>query len=110
METNIALISYCSVYQGYEKGRCPGFAGNEKARWCKVRSCNIERDLTSCSDCDQFSDVSDCKKFNNFISKVFALLWNSDRRKGILYIKSNRSDAFAEKMISLNRVSIKLSD
>jgi hypothetical protein len=111
METNVTLVSYCGLYCGacpsYKKGRCPGCAGNDKAAWCKVRSCNIQKCLTSCADCDEFEEVNDCKKFNNFISKMFALVLNSNRRKGILFIKSNGREAFAENMIKLDRVSLK---
>jgi hypothetical protein len=38
---------------------------------------------------------------------MFALVLNSDRRKGILFIKSNGREAFAENMIKLDRVSLK---
>lgn len=111
METNAALVSYCGLYCGscpsYKKDKCPGCAANDKAAWCKVRSCNIQKGLTSCAECDEFAEVNDCKKFNNFISKMFALVLNSDRHKGILYIKSNGREAFAENMIKLDRVSLK---
>jgi hypothetical protein len=111
METNSELVSYCGLYCGacpsYKKAKCPGCAANEKASWCKVRSCNIKKGITSCAECDEYDEVNDCKKFNNFISKMFALVLNSDRRKGILFIKSSGREAFAAKMIKLDRVSLK---
>jgi hypothetical protein len=111
METNVALVSYCGLYCGscpsYKKGKCLGCIENEKAAWCKVRRCNIQKGLTSCAECDEFAEVNDCKKFNNFMSKMFALVLNSDRRKGILFIKSNGREAFTENMIKLDCVSLK---
>ena len=111
METNLQLISYCGLYCGacssYKKDKCPGCAGNVKASWCKVRNCNIQKGLGSCAECDEFSDAKDCVKFNNFISKVFGLLFNSDRQKGIEFIKSEGREAFAAHMIKLDRVSLK---
>lgn len=111
METNAELVSYCGLYCGtcpsYKKAKCPGCVRNEKAAWCKVRSCNIEKGITSCAECDEFTEVNECKKFNNFISKMFGLVLNSDRRKGILFIKSSGREAFATNMIKLDRVSLK---
>ena len=111
MKANDALVSYCGLYCGacpsYKKGKCPGCAENEKASWCKVRSCNIEKGVTSCAVCDEYTEVNDCKKFNNFISKMFGLVLNSDRQKGILFIKANGREAFAANMIKLDRVSLK---
>jgi hypothetical protein len=111
MEKNAALVSYCGLYcgscPGFKKGKCPGCAENDKASWCKVRRCNIQKGLASCADCHDYEEVDGCKKFNNFISKIFALVLNSDRRKGILFIKANGREAFAENMIKLDRVSLK---
>ena len=110
-EPNIALISYCGLYRGecpsFKKGKCPGCAKNDKATWCKVRSCNISRGINSCADCDEYDDIMNCKKYNNFISKLFALVLNSDRHKGILYIKEFGYPLFAHQMTDLKRVSLK---
>lgn len=111
METNVALVSYCGLYCGacpsYKKEKCPGCLKNEKAAWCKVRSCNMGKRITSCAECGEFAEVNDCKKFNNFISKIFGVVLNSDRRKGIEYIKSNGREAFGANMIILDRVSLR---
>ena len=73
------LISYCGLYckncKSYIKGKCTGCAGNNKATWCKVRSCNIEHGYKSCADCTKFANPMDCKKFNNFVSKIFGLVF-----------------------------------
>ncbi len=111
MEPDLQLISYCGLYCGacssYKKGKCPGCVANEKASWCKVRTCNMKKGINSCAECDEFDEVNDCKKFNNFISKAFGFFLNSDRRKGILYIRSQGREVFASHMIKTDRVSLK---
>jgi hypothetical protein len=111
MELNLDLVTYCGLYCGtcpsFKKGKCQGCHDNQKASWCKIRSCNIQKGITSCAECDEFSEVNDCKKFNNFVSRAIGFFLNSDRRKGILYIKSQGREAFAEHMIRINRVSMK---
>jgi hypothetical protein len=111
MEPNPDLLSYCGLYCGtcpsYKKGKCSGCVANDKLSWCKVRTCNIQKGISSCAECDEFPEVNDCKKFNNFISKAFMFFLNSDRRKGILYIKTQGRDAFVNHMVAINRVSMK---
>ncbi len=111
MSPNVSLISFCGLYCGecpsYKKQKCPGCAQNVKASWCKVRNCCLEKGLESCAGCDEFSDVKECKKHNNLISKMFGLFLNSDRRKGIEFIKDNGYQEFASYMVSLGRVSMR---
>lgn len=95
-------ISYCGLYCGackrYLSEACPGCHDNKKASWCKVRSCNISNRYASCADCTKFTDVSECKDFNNFIAKIFGLIFRTDRKAGIEYIRKNGLDAFARMM------------
>lgn len=111
MSSNLSLISFCGLYCGecpsYKKQKCPGCAQNVKASWCKVRSCCLAKGLGSCAGCDEFPDVKECKKHNNFISKMFGLFLNSDRAKGIEFIKSNGYEEFAIHMTQLKRGSMK---
>mgnify|MGYP001174253203 CR=1 FL=1 len=48
---SLELVAYCGLYCGqctkYLKGKCPGCKENEKASWCKTRSCCIENDFAS---------------------------------------------------------------
>ncbi|MCK9421373.1 MAG: DUF3795 domain-containing protein [Bacteroidales bacterium] len=95
-------IAYCGLYCGacrkYQSGSCPGCHENSKASWCKVRSCNIERGYSSCADCTEFPNPMDCKKFNNFFSKIFALIFRSDRAACIAKIRESGYDGFAAYM------------
>ena len=48
------LIAYCGLYCGacgrYRKDSCPGCQQNQKASWCKVRTCCMDGNLQSCAD------------------------------------------------------------
>lgn len=108
---NPELIAYCGLYCGsckaYLKDKCPGCHENSKASWCKVRSCNIEHGYKSCADCTEYSDPRECRKFNNFISKVFGLVFGSDRAACISKIKEYGYDEYASFMTENRLQSIK---
>lgn len=105
------LVAYCGLYCGackrYLNEKCPGCRENEKASWCKVRACNIEKRYGNCSECREFGSVSQCGDFDNFISRIFAFIFRSDRKQCIEFIKNNGSDAFARIMAEEKRHSFK---
>lgn len=111
MDDNSDLVSYCGLYCGacssFKKGRCPGCRRNEKASWCKVRKCDIAKEIRSCADCKEYLDVSECSKFNNFAAKAFGFVFNTDRRKGIAFIKCEGYNPYALKMAEIDRVCLK---
>ena len=105
------LIAFCGLYCGacgrYLKESCPGCAKNEKASWCAIRKCCIAHNYKSCADCKEFAEVDDCKKFNSFISKIFGLIFGSNRKGCIDLIKQSGYEAFAKEMAATKRQSIK---
>ncbi len=104
------LIAYCGLYCGacgkYLNGKCPGCAMNDKAKWCKVRSCCMENKFKSCSDCT-ICKFEECKNLNNFIAKMFALFFKSDRNASLNFIKKEGYDAFAKKMTEEKMMTFK---
>jgi hypothetical protein len=106
-----SLVAYCGLYCGacksYLKEKCPGCHENSKASWCGIRSCNMEHGYSSCSDCTEFSDPMQCKKFNNFFSKFFALVFGSNRAACIAMIKEKGYEGFAGHMAENRLQSIK---
>jgi uncharacterized protein DUF3795 len=96
------LVAYCGLYCGacsaYLKERCPGCHENDRATWCKVRSCCIERDFASCADCEEISDPMDCRKYNNFMAKVFGFVFRSDRAACVRQIGEIGIEEHAENM------------
>jgi hypothetical protein len=105
------LVAYCGLYCGacgaHLKGRCPGCHQNQRASWCKVRICCLTNALGSCADCKEHDQPSDCKKFNNIISKLFGLIFRSDRAACIRQIKQLGIQCHAENMAQSGRQSIK---
>jgi hypothetical protein len=105
------LIAYCGLYCGactrFLAGKCPGCAKNEKAAWCGIRHCAVDRSYRSCADCAEFTEVNECGKFNNFISKIFGLVFRSDRRACIETIRKKGYGAFAAYMAENRLQSMK---
>ncbi len=108
--TDSKLVAYCGLYCGacgaYRRGRCPGCHENVKAKWCKIRTCCLDNGYLSCADCKQFSDPSQCAKFDNFLGKIFAIIFNSNRRACILKIRELGVEGYAEHMTGLGRQSL----
>jgi len=105
------LVAYCGIYCGackrYLKGGCPGCHETEKMSWCKIRACCIENNYSSCAVCKEFENPNNCKKYNNFFSKIFAIVFNSDRSKCITQIKEIGMEEHAKAMVELGRPSMK---
>jgi hypothetical protein len=106
-----SLVAFCGLYCGacgsYLKGKCPGCAANEKASWCKVRACCIDNKYGSCADCTLVPDFMVCGKFNNFVSKLFAVILRSNRPACIRAIKQQGREAFARDMAEKKIMTIK---
>ncbi len=104
------LIAYCGLYCGsckkYLLEKCPGCRENESATWCKIRKCGIENKYFTCVDCGDFKDVKECKKYNNFIAKIFAIIFRSNRPACIDAIREMGPDAYAEEMASKGKMVI----
>lgn len=108
---NPELVAYCGLYCGacrsYLNGKCPACHENRKASWCKIRSCCMNNQFSSCAECSQFQDPNDCGMFNNFISKIFGLVFRSDRAACIRQIKEIGIQGHSNKMAADKRPAIK---
>lgn len=105
-KNNIAACGlYCGACRKFLEGKCSGCTNNEKASWCKIRRCCIGNGYHTCAECER--EVKECKTYSNFIGKVFALLFNSDRPACISYIKKHGEQAYAEEMATRNCKTIK---
>ncbi len=108
---NTEMIAKCGLYCGacpkFLKGKCNGCKENEKASWCKLRACCLDKNIASCADCDEFTDVMACKKYNNFVAKIFGFVFNSNRSACISKIKEVGYDQFALQMTSNKQMTFK---
>ncbi len=59
------------------------------------------------AECKQFPDPDDCKKFNNLISKFFALVFRSNRAACIRQIRELGMESHAANMAGERRQTIK---
>lgn len=109
--SDIKMVAYCGLYCGacraYLKEKCPGCHDNEKASWCRIRTCCKENSYSSCAECKEFSDPMKCKKFNTFISKIFAFVFRSNRPACIQQIKDIGIQAHADKMTESGIMTLK---
>ncbi|CAK7069023.1 MAG: hypothetical protein PARBA_02665 [Parabacteroides sp.] len=97
---------YCGACRSFIKKQCPGCRANVKAKWCKIRQCNQEHGYKSCADCT-VSSIDTCKKFNNFMGKIFSVLFRSDRSACIRRIQAVGYDTFASEMHGKGQQTIK---
>jgi hypothetical protein len=104
------LIAFCGLYCGacrsFLNGKCAGCKENNKLTWCKLRQCCIENKYQSCADCNLIEPIN-CKKCNNFISKTFGIIFNSDRLACIAQIKNVGYEGYAIEMASGKMQTIK---
>ncbi len=110
-KNSIELIAACGLYCGacrkYIAGKCPGCKENEKASWCKIRSCNMKNFTPNCSQCT-LTTKGECKILNNSIGKVFKLIFRTDRLASLRFISRYGSDAYVDKMAKSNQMAIKV--
>ncbi|WP_300705076.1 DUF3795 domain-containing protein [uncultured Alistipes sp.] len=88
---------FCGTCRKFVKDSCPGCHANGKATWCGVRTCCIQHGWQSCAQCTLIP-LDECRKFSNFMGKLFGLIFRSDRRGCIERIRKVGENAFAEEM------------
>ena len=113
----LGLISYCGFYCGacpkYLKADCQGCKGDSPKcavgfKACKVRPSCIAKGISSCADCDEYSSVKDCARYNPFMIRFGQFITRTNRRKGIEMIKERGEYEFVKYMVDKNWVTIKL--
>lgn len=111
IQVDAGLVAHCGLYCGacgsYLKGKCKGCSENVKATWCTVRSCCADKAIATCAEWTDFADARACKKFNNFMSKLFGLVMRSDRAACIAQVKQLGLEGHAQAMAALGRQSIR---
>ena len=96
MNPEIAACGLFAELPQFGKEVLSGCRPNEKASWCKVRACCIEHGWQSCAECTLMPPQT-CQKFDNFIAKVFQVVFRSDRRGCVERIREVGT-AFAAEM------------
>ncbi len=110
IEKNSELVAFCGLYCGacskYVNEKCSGCAENEKASWCKIRSCCIDAKIKSCAECGK-NGVENCKDYNNLIGKTIEFFSKTSRGKCIDLINTAGYDKFAQYMTENKIMSLK---
>ncbi len=108
---NPKQIAYCGLYcaacKRFTNGKCTGCQKNEKAAWCKIRTCNMEHGYASCADCKEFTNPKECSKYNNIFARVIGFVTKSDRPACIAMIREKGYEGFASFMSEKGWQSIK---
>jgi len=87
----------CSDCGAFEKEKCQGCHSDKPMCYnCKVKKCNLEHGYTTCADCTEFEDLTKCKKLNSFVSKIFKLIFRSNRLGNLNSIRQKGLDTFIE--------------
>jgi len=90
---------FCSNCRKFKIGRCqgcqiaPGFAR------CSIRKCCIEKGITICAECEEYlspKSYLECKKINNLITKVFALIFKSNRPAALALLRDEGRTAYLQ--------------
>ncbi len=109
IEQDQQLVAYCGLYCGacraYLKGRCAGCREANRG-WCAVTKCCREHHYATCADCREFADPHECARFNNVMSKLMAVVFNSDRRACVLKLRELGPERFASFMAKCGRQTI----
>jgi hypothetical protein len=66
----------------------------------------MDNNLESCADCTTIK-LMDCRKYNNFISKAFGFIFNSDRSACITRIKEIGYEDFSVEMANSKKQTIR---
>jgi len=102
-----SLIACCGIYCGacdaYLKEKCKGCRGSDKNAWCKVKSCVLEKKIATCAECGEYSNPMDCKKYNNFLSKMVGFILNSNRAACVREIEQLGLKIYSQKMADLRQ-------
>ena len=106
-ERNIAFCGlYCEACHAYRKGKCPGCAGNDRATWCKIRTCCMQMGHGSCADCVDVIDLRQCRIYHNPVSRIIGFVLRSNRMACISYIRNNGYAQFAAYMAEKGKQSM----
>jgi len=104
------LISYCGMYCGscpmYQKKNCIG-CKYEETQNCEIKKCCIEKKYSSCARCKDVKEYKDCKKLNNFSSKLFGFIFRMDKFSSLELLKSKGQKKYSAHMAENNLISLK---
>jgi hypothetical protein len=99
-EEHIAACGlFCTNCGKFKKGKCQGCQITPGFQRCSIRKCVIEKGITTCAECDEFASprsYAECKKINNLMAKVFALIFRSNRPAALALLRDEGREAYLQ--------------
>lgn len=93
-EVRVAMCGlFCGNCGKFKRNKCQGCVLQPGYSRCSIRACVLEKGYVTCAECDE---LEGCKKLNNFISKVFKLIFRSDRNASLCMIQREGMEAFIQ--------------
>ena len=88
---------FCTNCRKFKVGKCKGCQIEPGFKACSIRKCCAEKGITLCARCPDFAaprDFNECRKINNFIAKIFKLIFKSDRPAALAMIRDEGTEGF----------------
>lgn len=97
---------FCSNCRKFRKGRCAGCQVSPGFARCAVRACCVEKGIPTCAGCSDFAarDFRECRTLHNPVSRVFAVLFGSDRPGALAELRDQGEAAYLERRRASGRM------
>lgn len=101
--TNGFVLAHCGLVCSscgmFTKGRCQGCHSEKPMmRNCKVKTCCIDHQLSTCAECGEFANLKQCRKLHNLISKIFGFIFRTNRIGNLNRIREVGLDQFTKEV------------
>ena len=95
------ILSYCGLACSqcgmFLKKKCQGCHSEKPIfKTCKIKPCAQTKEYSTCAECKDFENLKECKKLNNLISKVFGIIFRTDRIGNLNRIREVGTDKYKE--------------
>lgn len=69
-------------------------------RNCKVKKCCIDRQYTTCAECNEFVNLKECGKLYNLISRFFGFVFRTNRIGNLNRVREVGIDQFQREVLA----------
>jgi len=82
--TDGKIVAYCGLIcsdcGAFKKLKCQGCHSDKPIfKNCPVKKCAMDKNYSTCAECGEFEDLKQCRKLNNFVSKLMGFVFRTDR-------------------------------
>lgn len=67
-------------------------------RNCKVKKCCIDRQFSTCAECNEFANLRECRNLHNLISRIFGFIFRTNRIGNLNRIRELGIDQFTKEV------------